>query len=269
MTISELKKDAKVKLAGNYKKAIAISLLYYFIVILLNSIPQFINITIVNIIYLILVAIISIPLSFGMISSIIKIVRNEDVKTSDFINIGLSNIKGVWRTYLRTMIKLILPIIIIVAAYLFLIVTVVQTVFVTGMGGEVTSELSTRFSISIAVVFVALIFFMIKSLSYSLTMYILHDKPTATGKEINEESALLMKGNKWKIFLLGLSFIGWFFLILFITCLVSIFVNEIAGVVISYVGSIALTPYIYASLICFYEDLKSNKKDDIEQQDQI
>ena len=35
MTISELKKDAKVKLAGNYKKAIAISLLYYFIVIII------------------------------------------------------------------------------------------------------------------------------------------------------------------------------------------------------------------------------------------
>lgn len=263
MTINELKKDAKVKLTGSYKKAIAISSVYFLIVFLLNLIPQFINITIINIIFLIFVAIISIPLSFGMISSIIKIVRNEDVNTFDFITIGFNNIKGVWRTYLRTILKLILPIILIVAAYIFLIFTLVQAVFVGGMSGNIPDDLATHFFISLIVLFVAMILFIVKSLSYSLTMYILHDNPDATGKEINEESAILMNGNKGKFFFLSFSFIGWYFLIALATSIVYQFVNESAGLVISSIGSILLSPYITATLVCFYDDLKNNKKEEV------
>lgn len=52
----------------------------------------------------------------------------------------------------------------------------------------------------------------IKALSYSLTYFVLLDHPEYTVHEAIAESKRLMDGNKWNLFVLGLSFIGWFLL---------------------------------------------------------
>lgn len=49
----------------------------------------------------------------------------------------------------------------------------------------------------------------IKSYEYRLVPYIVSDNPELTWKEALKESSRLMKGNKWKTFVLDLSFIGW------------------------------------------------------------
>ena len=52
----------------------------------------------------------------------------------------------------------------------------------------------------------------IKSYSYRMVPYILADQPELTRKEIFTLSKKLMHGNKWKAFVLDLSFIGWYIL---------------------------------------------------------
>ena len=49
----------------------------------------------------------------------------------------------------------------------------------------------------------------IKSYSYAATMYLVHEKDLS-GNEAITASRKLMKGRKWKLFCLDLSFIGWY-----------------------------------------------------------
>ena len=49
----------------------------------------------------------------------------------------------------------------------------------------------------------------IKAYSYRLVPYIMSEKPDINFRDAQAESARLMKGNKWKSFVLDLSFIGW------------------------------------------------------------
>lgn len=52
----------------------------------------------------------------------------------------------------------------------------------------------------------------IKSFSYSMTFYLLHDHPELEGNDAITKSRELMKGHKWDLFVLRLSFIGWILL---------------------------------------------------------
>ena len=49
----------------------------------------------------------------------------------------------------------------------------------------------------------------IKSYEYRLVPYIMSENPTMSFKDAQAESSKLMNGNKWKSFVLDLSFIGW------------------------------------------------------------
>ena len=59
----------------------------------------------------------------------------------------------------------------------------------------------------------------IKYYSYSMTYYVLHDNPELKYNGAIERSMELMKGNKIKLFLLDLSFTGWFILGLLTACI--------------------------------------------------
>ncbi|MDE7191144.1 MAG: DUF975 family protein [Clostridia bacterium] len=52
----------------------------------------------------------------------------------------------------------------------------------------------------------------IKTFSYSMSYYILIDNPNLTANEARKKSMELMKGNKWRLFCLEFSFIGWLLL---------------------------------------------------------
>lgn len=88
----------------------------------------------------------------------------------------------------------------------------------------------------------------IKSYSYSQTYFILRDKPELSYNAAIEESMRMMDGKKMKLFLLDLSFIGWFIL----SCLT-------LGI-----GFLFLYPYVTASHAVFYEGLKREKYGSIE-----
>ncbi|MDD2215272.1 MAG: DUF975 family protein [Eubacteriales bacterium] len=77
---------------------------------------------------------------------------------------------------------------------------------------------------------------------YSLSFYILADNPNIGIMDAIKESKRLMTGNKWKLFCLELSFIGWIILA-FITL----------GI-----GFLWLMPYMTTSTIGFYEVANGN-----------
>ena len=52
----------------------------------------------------------------------------------------------------------------------------------------------------------------VKSYSYSMTYFILADNPDMTPTEAINESRKMMDGNKWRLFCLDFSFIGWYLL---------------------------------------------------------
>lgn len=81
----------------------------------------------------------------------------------------------------------------------------------------------------------------IKTLAYSLTPYILKDNPELSCLQAIERSRLMMKGNKWRLFVLYLSFIGWFLL----------------GLLTFGIGYLWIAPYVYTTMGAFYEDIKA------------
>lgn len=80
----------------------------------------------------------------------------------------------------------------------------------------------------------------VKGYSYALTPYLLMDHPELSHNAAIEKSMDMMQGQKMKLFLLDLSFIGWALL-----CILT------AGI-----GFLFLIPYWYTSRAAFYEDLK-------------
>lgn len=80
----------------------------------------------------------------------------------------------------------------------------------------------------------------IKVYSYSMSFYIMADNPEMDGSTALNASKEMMQGNKWRLFCLDFSFIGWSLL-----CILTL------GI-----GYLWLAPYIEASHVQFYEDLK-------------
>lgn len=52
----------------------------------------------------------------------------------------------------------------------------------------------------------------VKSYSYAMTYYILADNPEMTATDAIDASKTMMKGNKWRLFCLDFSYIGWYLL---------------------------------------------------------
>lgn len=89
----------------------------------------------------------------------------------------------------------------------------------------------------------SLLFFIpgiVKSLSYSMAMYIMAENPEMPALEAITKSRKMMDGHKMELFVLGLSFIGWLLL-----------VGITAGIAIIWVG-----PYMNATMANFYNSIK-------------
>lgn len=79
----------------------------------------------------------------------------------------------------------------------------------------------------------------IKSYSYSMSFYILADNPDMDFTSVRKRSIEMMRGNKWRLFCLDLSFIGWLIL-----CVLTF------GILTFWV-----TPYQQTARAAFYQSL--------------
>lgn len=119
----------------------------------------------------------------------------------------------------------------------------VGTVF--SMFGRWKSALWARILIGIRVMLWSLLFVIpgiVASYSYAMVGFVLADHPEMSASEALAESKRIMRGNRWRLFCLNFSFIGWSFLCMFTLG----------------IGYIWLLPYIQAANAAFYREVKSS-----------
>ena len=90
----------------------------------------------------------------------------------------------------------------------------------------------------------------IKSISYSMSYFILAEHPELTARQALNESKRIMVGNKMSYFVLMLSFIPWLLL-----CMITF------GIAMIYVG-----PYMYTAIANFYNAIKDAPQQDLPQE---
>ena len=83
---------------------------------------------------------------------------------------------------------------------------------------------------------------LIKSFAYALTPFILVDNPELSANEAINLSQKMMKGHKFDLFWLFLSFTGWIIL----------------AILTLGIGLFWLVPYMYTSVSAFYQDVKAD-----------
>ena len=83
----------------------------------------------------------------------------------------------------------------------------------------------------------------IKTYSYSMAYYILIDNPQMSANEAIKKSNELMNGNKWRLFCLELSFIGW----------------DLLSVLTVGILQYWITPYKETAYAAFYEEIMREK----------
>ncbi len=106
--------------------------------------------------------------------------------------------------------------------------------------------LGTSLLMALYIILWSLLFFIpgiVKSYAYAMTPYVMNDHPELDADDCIHESRMMMKGYKWKLFCLDLSFIGWAILCIFTLG----------------IGLLWLQPYIEASHAKFYEELKARR----------
>ena len=81
----------------------------------------------------------------------------------------------------------------------------------------------------------------IKSFAYAMTPLIMTEHPEMSASDAISLSNEMMRGHKFDLFYLYLSFIGWILL----------------SIISCGIGFIWLTPYMYAAEVAFYEDVKA------------
>lgn len=105
---------------------------------------------------------------------------------------------------------------------------------------------TARFLQSIYILLWSLLFIIpgiIASYSYAMTEYILADNPELSASEAISRSKQMMDGNKWRLFCLQFSFIGW-----------SILCAFTLGI-----GNLWLTPYKQAATAAFYREVSGTE----------
>lgn len=245
MSISKIRENAREALTGKWGKGALITLAYLAIIFVIGFIQGlFEENSVMSNLLGIAMAIIEVPISLGLIYAFMKLKRGEEVKPFDFLEMGFSNFGRAWKITLRTLLKLILPIIVIVVGMLMITGSAVYFTAEAIMGGLGESSLVLMF-VGLIIYIAALIWCMVRSLLYSLTLYVAYDNPNMTSLEVVNESAKMMNGNRWKIFLLELSFIGWAILCIFTLG----------------IGYLWLLPYMQVALVCFYEHLLGKNED--------
>lgn len=113
----------------------------------------------------------------------------------------------------------------------------------------------------------------IKGFSYAMTPYILVENPGMTVSEAITKSRQIMDGNKFRLFCLGISFIGWTTLCVLPTLIVMFVIIGITyktqqlttllwiipASIPGFIGSLFLKPYVEAANAAFYRDVSSTE----------
>ncbi len=260
MKFNEINNEAKGYLKNNFWKLFFIVLLNYIITTIFSKFSNHFETTLFKLIYLIFLYAITIPLSYGVTISFIKTSRNESVSIFDFISDGMKSFKSIWKVIGRTILKLLLPIILLIIGIFLSLV--LFNFSILNLGSTNLPLLILSIIVSMALTIVPSIYYIIKCFCYSLTNFILYDNPDFTAKEIVAESDKMMKGNKFTLFTIIL-YILLLFLALFAICIIVALILKtpiavLASVIVILISAFLILPYSFALQVAFYNLLKEN-----------
>jgi uncharacterized membrane protein len=255
LTISEIKKGAKIKLSSSYLRCTFCALLYFIVTMVLTFLENLcyksIDNSVVNAIIEALFLIIKIILGYGLLANIIRIVDIKTNAITDFLNLAIKNTTKYLRTILYALWYTLIPLILFILASFYL------------LGNLVAKQNNIKFlCFSPQLLVVAIIAFVITlivllyfALRYALISYIYYGNLELSPKEITKKSNELMKGKKLKYILLNLSFINWLLVIAIILLILSQFIETMYLTPCVILFYCLLKPYIILSRQGFYESL--------------
>ena len=228
-TLSEIRTEARKSLTGKWGKGALIVLVYSLITYAISWVLAFIPV-----VGSICSLVIELPITYGFLISMVKLKRGEEIGYVDFLTIGFTSFAKVWTVFGNILLKMIIPVILYVVSVILIVV---------GVGLLISQGTSALIIIGYILLLVASIWATIKGLYYAPSFFILYDNPDMSGKEIVEESEKIMTGNRFRFFVLPLTFIGWILL---------------CGLTLG-IGSLWLTPYMMVSMVVFYESIAGTK----------
>lgn len=205
---SEYRAIARQALEGRWTEVVLITLIYLLIACVF-SIPAEFNKT--NFVYLMSMngmqlaatILLLVPFSYGFSNAILSILRNESAQGNA--------LRDTWAFFKKDYSRSV-PTLLLVA-----IVEFALGVVTLGIG------------------------MIILAYAYAMVPYLLRDYPDLTAREALRTSREMMKGHKWDLFVLQLSFIGWILL----------------AIVTLGIGFLFVGPYMQTANAAFYEDLKA------------
>lgn len=261
MDINEIKKDAKLKLTGNYIKCASSSLLYFIIISLLTFLQAKLAGSIENSVLLAIVQAIFVLLSwilgYGILANILDLV---DVKTSsitDFINSSLKSFLKYTKIGLLYLLKILGPVIFCILTTFYWIGTMVAKV------NQVDFLCFRQNFVPLASIIWAIsgMILIVYVLRYILVGYIYHEHPDMAEKEIIQKSRKLMQKNKWNYILLLLSFLHWFLLAALLLLILNIFIEAKYLTPFMVFFYSVIRPYVIVSKAEFYRELEDMKEE--------
>ena len=243
MIPSELRKKAREALKGKWGKAVCIVLAYALITLLISfAMKTYEKNTFVYALLYVVEIVISVPLSFGLAISFLKLKRGEEVSSFSFITDGFTKFNRAWGIWFHIFVRLLLPF--------------VCLIFVAILIGLLVFLKTPYLAIAIigSIIYIATIVYAVsRALLYTLSYYISYDNTNLSSKDCVKKSAELMTGNRGNLLLLSLSFIGWILL----SCIT-------LGI-----GFLWLIPYIEVSIVCLYDEISTSKAKKIDGEAEI
>lgn len=245
MNSSDFRSEARKKLQGKWGKAVGIILVYMLVFFAIAFIESLFPDSMEGILSTIS-TIIEVPLSFGLIISLMKLYNDEEIKVYEFFTLGFSNFAKSWKISLQIFVKMLVPVILEIVSFVLLFSASIGVYWaVLNYSSSSTVGFGILFIIGFILLIVSMIWAITKSYYYQLAYLVAIDDPDLTAKEAVENSKQLMTGKRGKLFGLQLSFIGW----------------AILAALSFGIGFLWLIPYMQFSIIAFYKSASGNTSD--------
>ncbi|CEK38950.1 DUF975 family protein [Paraclostridium sordellii] len=194
-----MKELSKSQLKGNWTTPVLVSLVYSVITILISMIQSETNSNFIIIISLLATFLIGVWATIGIPSFYLRFVETSGSATFRDLIVDKSSF---FKSFLYTLILSLISFVIAFITIFFLISIGTGMLLSNG-------SLSTYAFIVIAVVSLVILLTEILILAISQTPYLILENPSMGVFEAIKLSMNIMKGNKCKLFILELSFIGW------------------------------------------------------------
>ena len=171
-------------------------------------------------------------MSFGYTSYALRMARNEQPGMGHLFDGFARPLRVLWADILVNLFTLLWSLVIVIPLSLLLTL------------GGLDMENSVYIITTVSIVAVVAVTY-----RYRLTSYFIIDDPTCTARQAVRRSKQAMKGWKWSLFSLDMSFFGWMLL----SVLLSGFISYLLPVVITDVLAFWILPYRSASEANFYD----------------